>query len=101
MNRLSVTYFPVRQSAGLVLEPKNWGFLADRSSALLADYSKEQAATQLAAARTKSGPARRTVKANSSRFYETCDCCKSRQLPFDLHFDGEKFLCRDCRTENR
>jgi hypothetical protein len=88
---------PGPQIAGLVREPKNWGFIADRSKASLFACAGEQVTAQPAATRKRTGRALKILCVDSSQFYETCDRCKRQRLPFDLYFDGDKFLCRDCR----
>jgi hypothetical protein len=77
----------------------NWGFVEDRTRALVFNYFSEQIEEQLALLRKTQGLVLQAEPVPAKEVYETCDCCRRLVTPFKVFFNGKKFLCHDCRAK--
>ena len=73
-----------------------WGFSNDRSKALVLDYIGHNVAEQLAIIRQSQGLSLEAVEVDPKEVLETCDICRRMLSPFNMIFDGKRFVCRDC-----
>ncbi len=72
-------------------------FTNDRSLALVLDYRSDRVPEQLELIRRTHGITLVADPVPLEEIYETCDRCKDLFIPFMTFFDGQRFLCPDCR----
>jgi hypothetical protein len=72
-------------------------FSNDRSVAVVLNYKSDRVEEQLEALRATHGIVLRADPVPVGEIYETCDRCKELFMPWMTYFDGERFLCADCR----
>jgi hypothetical protein len=70
----------------------------DRSAAMVFNYRGDSVAEQLEMLGEMHGVALAAEPVPLQEIYETCDRCKDLFMPFMTFFDGERFLCPDCRS---
>ena len=75
-----------------------WEFTEDRSKATIFDYVEDQVADKIELVRKVRGRVWIAVKLDPREVYEFCDVCGRRTRAFRMYFDGQRFLCADCRT---
>ena len=76
----------------------HWEFTEDRQRAKVFDYEKDKVADQLRLVRKAFGSVWIAVKLDPREAYEFCDRCGNRIMALKVFFDGQQFLCRDCRN---
>jgi hypothetical protein len=74
-----------------------WEFTDDRSRARVFDYLGDRVAEQIELVRRAYGRVWIAVKLDPREAYEFCDRCGCRMAAFRAFFDGQQFLCADCR----
>jgi len=77
-----------------------WEFTEDRSKAAVFDYLEDQVAEKIELVRKVHGRVWIAVRLDPREVYEFCDRCGRRMRAFRAYFDGQRFLCEDCRTAN-
>ncbi len=89
----------IRNSRGKYLAQDANGlfFTEDRSVALVFDYRADSVAEQLEVIGSTYGVDLAADPVPPEEIYETCDRCKDLFMPFMTFFDGQQFLCADCR----
>ena len=75
----------------------HWEFTDDRSEARVFDYLGDRVAETIELIRRAHGRVWIAVKLDPREVYEFCDRCGRRMRAFRTYFDGQRFLCRDCR----
>jgi hypothetical protein len=76
-----------------------WEFTEDRSRAKVFDYDKDRVPEQIRLVKRAHGMVWIAVKLDPREGYEFCDRCGTRSMPRHLYFNGQQFLCRDCKAE--
>ena len=74
-----------------------WEFTEDRAKARVFDYLEDQVQERIELIRRAHGRVWIAVKLDPREVYEFCDRCGCRMRAFRAFFDGEQFLCDDCR----
>ena len=77
----------------------SWEFTDDRSKARVFDYLGDRVAERIELIRKVQGRVWIAVKLDPREVYEFCDQCGRRMLAARAFFDGQRFLCADCRQE--
>ena len=80
--------------AGTALE---WEFTDDRTRARVFDTVRDRVAEQIDLVRRAHGGVWTAVKLDLREVYEFCDRCGCRMRAFQAFYDGEQFLCGDCK----
>jgi hypothetical protein len=75
-----------------------WDFTNDRSKATVFDYDQDRVAERIELVRKAHGRIWIAVRLDPREIYEFCDRCGARMLAFRMFFDGQRFLCGDCRS---
>jgi hypothetical protein len=76
---------------------KSLWFTDDPLKALVFDYWRHQVAQQIENLKEEIGITLEAEPIDPKEIYETCDGCNRLGMPFDLAFDGNRFLCDDCK----
>jgi hypothetical protein len=76
-----------------------WEFTEDRAKARVFDYFEDQVAERIELIRKAHGRVWIAVKLDPREVYEFCDRCGRRMRALRTFFDGQKFLCGDCRQD--
>jgi hypothetical protein len=76
-----------------------WEFTDDRSKAMVFDYLGDRVAERIELVRKVHGRVWIAVKLDPREVYEFCDRCGRRMRAFKAFFDGQQFLCADCRED--
>jgi len=71
----------------------------NRAEAAVFDYLRDQVPEQIQALTRTSGLAWKAVGADPHEAWEICDLCGRRVMSIKAFFDGDKFLCADCRGQ--
>lgn len=79
-------------------DPSNWFFTKERQSAIVLNHRADQVAEQLQRLRDTQGIVLEEVPVPLQEIYEACDRCGELFMPFMVYFDGQRFLCRECRS---
>jgi hypothetical protein len=80
----------------------HWEFTDDRAQARVFDYLGDRVAETIELIRKAHGRVWIAVKLDPREVYEFCDRCGCRMRAFRSYFDGQRFLCPDCReSESR
>ena len=77
-----------------------WEFTEDRAKARVFDYLEDQVAERIDLVRKAHGRVWIAVKLDPREVYEFCDQCGCRMRAFRAYFDGQQFLCGDCRRDS-
>lgn len=72
-------------------------FTDERSAAIVLNYRGDRVSEQLETIQRSNGVVLAADPVPPEEIYETCDRCKELFMPFMTFFDGERFLCADCR----
>jgi hypothetical protein len=73
-------------------------FTNDRSRAALFNFQADRVQEQIEIIRRTEGMVLVAEPVPPEEIYETCDKCKELFMPSMTFFDGNRFLCADCRT---
>jgi hypothetical protein len=74
-----------------------WEFTDDRGRATVFDYHGDRVAERVELVRRVHGRVWIAVRLDSREVYEFCDRCGRRMRAVKTFFDGERFLCGECR----
>lgn len=74
-----------------------WEFTEERTRARVFDYADDHVASILKLVKNIYGTVWIAVKLDPSEAYEFCDRCGSRMSSLRAFFDGERFICPECR----
>lgn len=77
----------------------HWEFTEDRSRARVFDYQGDHVAEQIRIVRKVYGTVWVAVRLDPREAYEFCDRCGSRMMARRAFFNGQEFLCPDCRNQ--
>jgi len=75
----------------------DWEFTDDRSRATVFDYFADQVAERIELVRRAHGRVWIAVRLDPREVYEFCDRCGRRMRALRTFFDGQQFLCHECR----
>ncbi|HOX56605.1 MAG TPA: hypothetical protein P5205_08005 [Candidatus Paceibacterota bacterium] len=75
-----------------------WEFTDDRRKARVFDYHADHVADRIDLLRKAEGQVLIAVRVDPREIYEFCDQCGCRTRALKMFFDGQQFLCSDCRT---
>jgi hypothetical protein len=78
--------------------PAHWFFTKNRESAVVLNHRADRVAEQLKELRLTQGIVLEAVPVPLQEIYEACDRCGELFMPFMIHFDGQRFLCLECRS---
>lgn len=74
-----------------------WEFTEERTRARVFDFVGDRVAEQIELVRRAHGKVWIAVKLDPLEVFEFCDRCGCRMRAVRAYFDGERFLCDDCR----
>ena len=74
-----------------------WVFTEDFSQARVFDFIRDRIAEQIEALHREHGLALSIIAVDPLERYEICDLCGHRTMPYSIFFDGQKYLCPECR----
>jgi hypothetical protein len=74
-----------------------WEFTYDRGRARVFDYQADRVAERIELIRKAHGRVWIAVKLDPREVYEFCDRCGRRMRALRTFFDGQQFLCAECR----
>ncbi len=74
-----------------------WEFTDDRGKARVFDYAADRVAERIELVRKVHGRVWIAVRLDPREVYEFCDRCGRRMRALKTFFDGQRFLCNDCR----
>ena len=77
-----------------------WEFTEDRAKARVFDYLEDQVAERIELIRKSQGRVWIAIKLDPREVYEFCDRCGRRMRALKTFFDGQQFLCGDCRQDS-
>ena len=77
----------------------DWEFTDDRGKATVFDYLKDRVAERIELVRKVQGRVWIAVRLDPREVYEFCDRCGRRTRALRSFFDGQEFLCGDCRED--
>ena len=77
----------------------HWEFTDERIRARVFDYERDHVAEQIQLVRKAHGTVWVAIKLDPSETHEFCDRCGGRMTAWRAFFDGEQFLCSDCREK--
>jgi hypothetical protein len=77
-----------------------WEFTEDRAKARVFDYVEDQVEKRIEIIRKAHGRVWIAVKLDPREVYEFCDRCGRRMRALRTFFDGQQFLCGDCRKDS-
>jgi hypothetical protein len=75
----------------------HWEFTDDRNQARVFDYLGDRVSETIELIRKVHGRVWIAVKLDPREVYEFCDRCGRRMRAFRAFFDGQRFLCAECR----
>jgi hypothetical protein len=75
----------------------DWDFTEDRSKATVFDYHADRVEKRIELVRKAQGRVWIAVKIDPQQVHEFCDRCGRRMRAFRMFFDGQQFLCGECR----
>jgi hypothetical protein len=75
----------------------DWEFTDDRNRATVFDFWADHVAERIELVRRAHGRVWVAVKLDPCEVYEFCDRCGLRLRAFRIFFDGEHFLCDECK----
>ena len=74
-------------------------FTDDRSKAKVFDFHADRVQERIELVRKAHGQVWIALKIDPREVYEYCDRCGCRMLAFNTFFDGQRFLCAECRED--
>ena len=103
MNERSIIKVLIRTADGryLAREGKSWKLTEDRTEAAAFDYPILNLADQIAGVPNGFGSVFILVPAEALKADEICDRCGRAISPSKAFFDGDQFLCPECRVYSR
>jgi len=75
----------------------DWEFTTDRRRATVFDYLHDRIAEQIEGLRRDQGIALVVERVDPREIHESCDECEQLVSPSKAFFDGQRFVCGDCR----
>lgn len=89
----------IRNPTGQYLmdDSRNIFFTDDRSQATVFHYRGDNVQEQIDAILKTQGVALVADPVPPEEVYETCERCKELFMPYMIFFDGQQFLCTECR----
>lgn len=75
----------------------DWEFTDERSKARVFDYQADRVAERIELVRKAQGKVWIAVRVAPGEVWEHCDRCGRRLRALGTFFDGQRFLCGDCR----
>jgi hypothetical protein len=78
----------------------DWEYTDDRSKAAVFDYLGDRVAERIELIRKVHGRVWIAVKLDPREVYEFCDRCGCRIRAIRTFFDGQQFLCGECRGDD-
>jgi hypothetical protein len=78
-------------------EVKKMGFYDDIKRAIIFDCRRDRIEQQLEYVRLVQGIKLEVEPVDPKEIHESCDRCGRLALSFQMFFDGEQYLCRECR----
>jgi hypothetical protein len=89
----------IRNSEGKYLggEAKRMNFCDDINKAVIFDCRRDRIEQQLEYIRLTQGMVLEAEPVDPKEIHETCDRCGRLALAFRVFFDGERYLCGECR----
>jgi hypothetical protein len=78
----------------------DWEFTDDRGGATVFDYWGDRVAERIELVRKVHGRVWIAVKLDPREVYEFCDRCGCRLRAIKTFFDGQQFLCGECRGDD-
>ena len=97
MEHTAKVYIRGQDGAYLTGAGTEWEFTSDRKKATVFDFEHDRVAEQLAGLRRDQGIVLRVETVDPKEINESCDECERLVSPTRAFFDGQKFLCGDCR----
>ena len=90
----------IRNAEGKYLggEAKNPGFVDEINKAIIFDCNRYPIEEQLKHVSLTQGIILELVPVDPKEIQETCDRCGRLVLSFEAFFDGEHYLCEECRS---
>ena len=79
--------------------PEAWRYTSERDEAHVFDYERDHIAEQLGKLEREHGLALSVVPVDPRERYEVCDSCGLRVMAMRAFFDGQNYLCPDCRKK--
>ncbi len=76
---------------------KGLAFTDDVNRAIVFDSRRDRVQDHLARIQQKLGIALELETVDPREIHETCDRCGRLALSFQMFYDGERYLCQDCR----
>ena len=90
-------YIRGQDGAYLMGSGAEWEFTTDRKKATVFDYLGDRIAEQVDGLRREHGISLKVELIDPREVHESCDECEQLISPTKAFFNGEKFLCSDCR----
>ena len=92
----------LRNSEGKYLggDAKAMDFFDDIKKAIIFDCRRDHIEQQIELLRLTHGIVLEVVPVELKEIHETCDRCGRLMLSFQTFFDGERYLCGECRNGN-
>ncbi len=89
----------LRRSDGKYLSGQEdaWSFTDELAEARVFDYVGDRIPEQLASLQNQCGLPLVAVATDPRERYELCDACGHRIMSFKALFDGQRYLCPECR----
>ncbi len=75
-----------------------WEFTDDRNRARVFDYDADRVAERIEMVRKAEGRVWVAVRVDPREVYEFCDRCGRRLRALKMFFDGQQFLCGECKN---
>jgi hypothetical protein len=99
MTAPNALFVRVRNSEGKFLggEPSKMDFFDDINRAIIFDCRRDRIQQQIEYIRLTQGIVLEAVPVDPKEIHETCDRCGRLTLSFQMFFDGEHYLCGECR----
>ncbi len=80
-------------------EATKMGFFDDVNQAIIFDCRRDHIEQQIELVRLTHGIVLEAVPVDLKEIHETCDRCGRLVYSFEVFFDGEEYLCGECRGD--
>ena len=97
MEKHAKVYIRGENGAYLTGAGAEWQFTAERAKATVFDYLQDRIAEQVEGLRKDHGILLKVEAVDPREVHESCDECEELMAPTKAFFDGEKFLCGNCK----